>query len=78
MTTDKTRMNVISFPGQRHGRRHADQAAPIVRLHIYTAQEKDAHKRRVYAFLNEQLKKARSKRGSQNSPLHGATHEAER
>jgi hypothetical protein len=25
---------------------HADQAAPIVRPHIYTAQEKDAHKRK--------------------------------
>jgi hypothetical protein len=65
MTADKTRMNVILFPVQRHRRRHADQAAPIVRPHTYTAQEKDAHKRRVYAFLSEQLEKARSKRKSQ-------------
>jgi hypothetical protein len=78
MTTDETRMNVISFPMQRHRRRHADQAASIVRPPSYTAQEKDAHKRRVYAFLNEQLEKARSKRRSQNLPPHGATHEAER
>jgi hypothetical protein len=68
---------IIPFPVQRHRRRHTDQAAPIVRAHIYTAQEKDAHKRRVYAFLNEQLEKARSKRRSQKSPPDGATHKAE-
>jgi hypothetical protein len=68
---------IIPFPVQRDSRRHADQAAPIVRPHIYTAQEKYAHKRRVYAFLNEQLEKTGSKRRSQNSPPHGATHEAE-
>ena len=33
----------IPFPVQRHRQRHADQAAPIVRRHIYTAQEKDTH-----------------------------------
>ena len=68
---------IIPFPVQRHRQRHADQAAPIVRRHIYTAQEKDTHKRRVYAFLNEQLERTRSKRRSQNSPPHGAPHEAE-
>jgi hypothetical protein len=68
---------IIPFPVQRDRRRHADQAAPIVRPHVYTAQEKDAHKRRVYAFISEQLEKARSKRRSQNSPLHGVSHEAE-
>jgi hypothetical protein len=48
---------IVPFPVQRHRRRHADQAAPIVRPHTYTALEKDAHKRRVYAFLNEQLER---------------------
>jgi hypothetical protein len=67
---------IIPFPVQRHRRRHADHAVPIVRPHIYTTQEKDAHKRRVYAFLNEQLERARSKRRSKKLPPDGATHEA--
>lgn len=58
---------IIQFPAQRHRGRQSDGAAPIVRRHFYPAQEKDAHKRRVYAFLSEQLKKKRAKHRSRNS-----------